>query len=160
MPVHRQITYTDELLADGTAHRRYSDGREEWRNRTPAGTVSWQDSQGNAGVDEPLGKALVKRTFRDGRVVYGREGGYGRTLWSGGVLTVNRSSFGGRVGIILAAVAGGALLTAMAMPPDVLTAEQEEELRRQAAGQQSSSDGGSDDSGWGDDSGDDSGDFG
>ncbi|MCX4094159.1 hypothetical protein [Nocardia sp. alder85J] len=160
MPAHRQVTYTDELLADGTVHRRYSDGREEWRSRTPVGQVAWQDNQGNSGTDEPLGRNLVKRRYRDGRVVYGREGGYGRTLWGGGMLTVNRSSFGGRVGIILAAVAGGALLTAMAMPPDVLTLEQEEELRRQAVARQSDSGDGSGDSGWGDDSGDDSGDFG
>ena len=152
MPVHRQITYTDELLSDDTLHRRYSDGHEEWRRRTPAGTVSWQDSHGNTGTDEPLGRRLVKRTYRDGRVVYGREGGYGRTMWGDGVLTTNRSSFGGRLGVILAAVAGGALLTGLAMPPDMLTAAQEEELRTpaldQSGGDSGWSGGGGGDGGW------------
>jgi hypothetical protein len=148
MPEHRQITYTDELLSDDTVHRRYADGHEEWRRRTPAGTVSWQDSHGNSGTDEPLGRRLVKRTYRDGRVVYGREGGYGRTLWGDGVLTANRTSFGGRLGAILAGMAGGALLTGMAMPPDMLTAAQEEELRTQALNQSSGDGGWSGDSGW------------
>ncbi|MBF6353849.1 hypothetical protein IU449_04675 [Nocardia higoensis] len=143
MPQHRQLEYVDELLADGTVHRRYADGREEWRTRGPADHVSWRDSDGRTGTDEPLGPRLVKRTHRTG-VLYGRECGYGRTLWSDGVLTVNRSSFGGRIGVVLAGIAGGALLGALVMPPSVLSPEEEEELRNQAA---RDSAGGSDSSG-------------
>jgi hypothetical protein len=164
MPVPRQVTYTDELLADGTVHRRYSDGRQEWRSRTREGAVTWRDDRGGTGTDEPLGRWLVKRSYRDGRVMYGREGGYGRTLWGDGVLTVNRSSFGGRIGAILAAVAGGALLGSLVVPPEALTAAQEAELRRQALVRSWRSPGSEDSSadvgGWGDDSSDDSGDFG
>ncbi|WP_306356088.1 MULTISPECIES: hypothetical protein [unclassified Nocardia] len=154
----RQTTYTDELLADATVHRRYSDGREEWRTRGPHGLVHWRDDRGDSGTDEPLGRSIVKRTHRDGRVRYGREGGYGRTRWSDGELTVNRSSFGGRVGALLAAVTGGALLGAVAVPPQTLTAPQEEELRRQAE-QSGSADFGGGDAGdygyWGGDADDD-----
>jgi hypothetical protein len=163
VPEHRQNTYTDELLADGTAHRRYADGRQEWRTRGPGHVVSWRDDRGLSGTDEPLGRALVKRTYRNGSFVYGREAGYGRTLWSDGVLTVNRSSFGGRLGGILAAVAGGALLSGLIMPPSALTAAEEEDLRRQAAAQSSGSSdsSGGDYGGWDDDAGDDGGgDFG
>jgi hypothetical protein len=142
MPNQRQVTYTDELLSDDTVHRTYSDDRQEWRRRTAAGTVEWQDHRGNAGTDEPLGRRLVKRTYRDGTVIYGRELGYGRTLWGDGVLTSNRSKFGGRLGIILAAVAGGALLGGLAMPPQSMTPAQEDELRTEALTQQSYSGGG------------------
>ncbi|WP_109525134.1 MULTISPECIES: hypothetical protein [Nocardia] len=161
MSVRRQVTYSDELLTDGTVHRRYSDGRQEWRSRGPGTTVSWRDDRGTSGIDEPLGRTMVKRVFSNGTVLYGRESGYGRTLWSDGLLTVNRSSFGGRLGAILAAVAGGALLGGLIMPPDFMSAAEEDELRRQAATQPSGSDGGSDDYGdWGDDSDDGGGDFG
>ncbi|MFI6364758.1 hypothetical protein ACIBG0_18620 [Nocardia sp. NPDC050630] len=161
MPEHRQITYTDELLADGSVHRRYADGRQEWRTRDAQGMVSWRDDRGNSGTDEGLGPKIVKRVYRNGSVLYGREAGFGRTLWGDGVLTVNRSSFGGRLGGILAAIAGGALLGALVMPPDALSAEEEEELRRHAAAQSSGSgDGGEDYGGWDDDGGDDGGDFG
>lgn len=161
MPEHRQITYTDELLADGSVHRRYADGRQEWRTRIAQGAVSWRDDRGNSGTDEALGPKIVKRMYHNGSVVYGREAGFGRTLWGDGVLTVNRSSFGGRLGGILAAVAGGALLGALVMPPSSLSQVEEEELRRQAAAQSSgSSDGGGDYGGWDDDGGDDGGDFG
>ncbi|WP_280484194.1 hypothetical protein [Nocardia farcinica] len=159
MPEYRQLAYTDELLADGTVHRRYADGRQEWRSRGPDGTVGWRDDRGHSGTDEPLGSKLVKRVHRGGTVVYGRESGYGRTLWSDGVLTVNRSSFGGRLGGILAAAAGGALLGALIMPPTSLTPEEEEELRAQAAqtgtggGDADGGDGGYDD--WDDGYGDD-----
>ncbi|MET8875334.1 hypothetical protein [Nocardia sp. NPDC004604] len=158
MSEHRQITYTDELLADGSVHRRYADGRQEWRTRDAQGVVSWRDDRGGAGTDEALGPKIVKRVYRNGSVVYGREAGFGRTLWGDGVLTVNRSSFGGRLG---ATVAAGALLGALVMPPISLTAEEEEELRRQAVAQSSgSSDGGGDYGGWDDDGRDDGGDFG
>lgn len=161
MPEHRQITYTDELLADGSVHRRYADGRQEWRTRDQRGVVSWRDDGGYSGTDEPLGTKLVKRTFGNGSVLYGREAGFGRTLWGDGRLTVNRSSFSGRLGGILAAVAGGALLGGLVMPPSFLSPAEEEELRRQAAAQSSgSSDSGGDYGGWDDDAGDDGGDFG
>ncbi|MGQ4601418.1 hypothetical protein [Nocardia sp. R6R-6] len=161
MPEHRQIAYTDELLADGSVHRRYTDGRQEWRTRDQQGVVSWRDDGGFSGTDEPLGTKLVKRTYGNGTVVYGREAGFGRTLWSDGRLTVNRSSFGGRLGGILAAVAGGALLTGLVMPPSSLTAMEEEELRRQATAQSSDYSGsGGEYGGWDGDVGDDGDDFG
>ncbi|WP_067687440.1 hypothetical protein [Nocardia jejuensis] len=157
----RHVNYGDELLADGTVHRRYSDGRQEWRTRGGDGLVHWRDERGYTGVDEPLGRHIVKRVYRNGRTVYGREGGFGRTLWSDGVLTVNRSSFGGRIGGILAAIAGGALLGGLISPPEFLTHAQEEELRTQAMSQSSSGSGGSSDyGGWDGDGGDDDGDFG
>ncbi|WP_424187163.1 hypothetical protein ACOBQX_04845 [Actinokineospora sp. G85] len=127
-----RVAYTDELLADGTVHRSYSDGRQEWRARSGP-VVSWRDNRGMAGTDEALGRRIIKRVRADGSTLYGRDGGYGRTLWSDGVLTVNQTSFGGRMGAVLGAVAGGALLTAVAMPPLAMSSEEEEELRRQAA---------------------------
>lgn len=133
MPPYRHLDYTDELLADGTVHRRYSDGRQEWRSRGPGGVVHWRDSQGRTGVDEPLGPRMVKRT-QPGSVLYGREAGYGRTLWGDGVLTVNRSSFGGRIGAVLATVAGGALLGALVLPPSLMSPDEEEALRSQGGG--------------------------
>jgi len=169
----REVTYTDELLADQTVHRRYSDGRQEWRSREPAGVVRWRDDQERTGTDEPLGKRIIKRTYGDGGVMYGRDVGYGRTLWRDGVVTVNRTSFGGRLGAILGAVGAGALLGAMVAPPDFLSDAEEEELRRQAMEQQAvsnSSGGGGGDGGgdggsyhqWGneDDDADGDGDFG
>jgi hypothetical protein len=151
----REITYRDELLADRTVHRRYSDGREEWRTRG-TGVVTWRDNRGAAGTDEPLGRRLIKRTYRDGGVVYARDVGYGRTLWRDGVLTVNRTSFGGRLGVILAAIAGGALLGgAMTLPPAELSAAEEEELRREAQAQSSGDGGGGGgDTSWDDDDND------
>lgn len=142
MTAPREVTYTDELLADHTVHRRYSDGRQEWRSREPTGVVHWRDDQERTGTDEPLGKRIIKRTHGDGTVRYGRDAGYGRTLWRDGVVTVNRTSFGGRLGTILGAVAGGALLGTMVAPPDHLTVAEEEELRRQAQEQHASSSGG------------------
>ncbi|MEU9746184.1 hypothetical protein ACIQRJ_18910 [Streptomyces niveus] len=168
-PQRREITYTDELLADRTVHRRYSDGRQEWRG-TGGGAggrvVTWRDDRGLVGTDELLGQRIVKRVYGDGRpAVYGREAGYGRTLWSDGVLTVNRTSFGGRLGTVLGAVTAGALVgAALTMPPTFLSPEEEEELRRQA--EASASGGGGDAGGdggygdWGDGSGDSDDDFG
>jgi hypothetical protein len=151
----REVTYTDELLADRTVHRRYSDGRQEWRSREPSGLVSWRDDRERAGTDEPLGGRIVKRTFADGTVVYGRDVGYGRTLWRGGVLTVNRSSFGGRFGAVLGAVAGAALLGSMVPPPDHLSAAEEDELRSQVDAHASSGGSGADGAGGYDDWDDD-----
>ncbi|MEV0774455.1 hypothetical protein ACIBLA_33925 [Streptomyces sp. NPDC050433] len=167
-PQRREITYTDELLADRTVHRRYSDTRQEWRS--PVGgasgrVVRWRDESGRSGTDELLGRRIVKRVYEDGRrTIYGREAGYGRTLWSDGVLTVNRTSFGGRLGTVLGAVAAGAVIGGLTMPPSSLSPEEEEELRRQAEASSSSGDGGgSGDAGygdWGDGSGDGDDDFG
>lgn len=155
----REIGYADELLADGTVHRRYSDGRQEWRTRAAGGTVQWRDDQGRSGVDEPLGDKLIKRSFSDGSVAYGREAGFGRTLWRDGTLTVNRSSFGGRLGGILAAVTGTAVLGGVALPPKSLTPQEEQDLRDQD--REDPGGGGSDDYGeWGGPGDDGGGDFG
>jgi hypothetical protein len=169
----KEITYTDELLADRTVHRRYSDGRQEWRRRGERGIVHWRDEHGGNGTDELLGQRIIKRIYPDGTVGYARDIGYGRTVWGGGeILMVNRTSFGGRLGTILAAVGAGALLGAVVAAPTFLTFEQEEALRQEALRAQQSSgssggDGGgdwddSDDSdGFGDgDDGGDGGDFG
>lgn len=143
----REIGYTDELLADGSVHRTYEDGRQEWRRRGPGGVVDWHDDRGGAGTDELLGDRIVKRLLADGTVTYGRDIGYGRTLWgSGDTVMINRTSFGGRMGAILV----GLGVTAAQLPPAHLTPEEEEELRQQA---QSSSASGGD--GGGDGGGDD-----
>lgn len=129
----RVITYKDEVLADGSLRRSFSDGHYEWRRRLPDGRVEWQDSQGYAGTDELLGNGIIKRTFTNGQVIYAREQGYGRTLWYGGrVLTVNQTSFGGRVGMILTSLGAGFLLGSLVLPPDYLSLEEEEMLRQQA----------------------------
>jgi hypothetical protein len=125
------LTYQDEVLADGSLRRSFSDGRHEWRRRLPDGRVEWQDSQGYAGVDELLGDGIIKRTFNNGQVIYAREQGYGRTLWQGGkVLTVNQTSFGGRAGMILASMGAGFLLGSLVPPPEFLSPEEEEMLRQ------------------------------
>lgn len=134
----RQFPYTDQLLADRTVHRRYDAGREEWRTRSPNGTVTWRDNGGGSGTDEPLAERLIKRTHADGSVMYGRDVGYGRTLWRDGAVTVNRSSFGGRIGMILASAFGGSLLGSLSWPPDAMTFAQEEALRQQFQQQQAS----------------------
>ncbi|RMB83919.1 hypothetical protein [Streptomyces shenzhenensis] len=137
----REIGYTDELLADRSVHRSYEDGRQEWRRRGPAGEVHWRDDQGGTGTDEPLGSRIVKRTHADGTVTYGRDIGYGRTLWGRGeTVMINRTSFGGRMGAVLVGLGvAGLAVTASQLPPLSLTPEEEEELRQQA---QSSSSGG------------------
>lgn len=138
----RIITYQDELLADNSVRRTFSDGHYEWRRRLPDGRIEWQDNQGYSGVDEVLSETIIKRSFSNGAVIYGREQGYGRTAWSGGgrVVTVNQSSFGGRVGMILAGVGAGMLLGSIVWPPDSLSAMEEEALREQM--RQASSSGG------------------
>lgn len=130
-----EITYVDELLADGSVHRRYSDGRQEWRTRGAAGVVNWRDDRGVQGTDEPLGRRMIKRTHGDGTVRYGRDIGFGRTVWGEGILAVNRSSFGGRIAAILATVGMGAALANVELPPQSLTPEEEEELRNEAQAQ-------------------------
>jgi hypothetical protein len=143
---YRDVTFTDELLSDGSVHRRFSDGREEWRWRGQGTLVHWRDSAGGSGTDELLGSRIIKRTFADGRVLYGRDQGYGRTAWGDQTLTVNRTSFGGRAGALLAAAGAGFALGAIVAPPLAMSALEEDELRRQA--QQSTSSGG--DGGGGD----------
>ncbi|MFD6529475.1 hypothetical protein [Streptomyces sp. NPDC060184] len=132
----REIGYSDELLADGSVHRSYQDGRQEWRRRDPsvAGLVRWYDNTGASGTDELLGDRIVKRVS-NGTVTYGRDLGYGRTVWGrGDSLTVNRTSFGGRMGLLLAGIGVTALVVTEAqLPPLSLSPEEEEELRRQAA---------------------------
>lgn len=128
---YRTVGYRDELLADRSVQRRYTDGRREWRRRVGR-AVEWRDDRGGSGIDEPLGDRLVKRRIQPDRVLYGRELGYGRTAWSDRVLTVNETSMGGRVGAILAGVGAAGLLPAIIDPPLVLSPEEEEALRQQA----------------------------
>ncbi|MFQ3631115.1 hypothetical protein [Roseiflexus sp.] len=140
------ITYQDELLADGSVHRVFSDGRHEWRRRLPDGRIEWRDNQGYAGIDELLGDGIIKRTFNRGQVVYAREQGYGRTLWHRGVvLTVNQTSFDGRISAILMGMGAGFLLGSLVPPPEYLSPDQEEMLRQKAMQQQTGTggDGGS-----------------
>ncbi|KJY31782.1 hypothetical protein [Streptomyces sp. NRRL S-495] len=157
----RHLGYRDELLADGQVHRRYEDGRSEWRRRGTDRQIHWHDSLGRSGTDEPLGRDLVKRRFADGTAEYGRDIGYGRTVWGGGLVTLNRSSFGGRLGVVVGAlgVAGVAAITAAQLPPLALSEVEEEELRQQARQQTSGGggDGGGSSSGSGDISADDDG---
>jgi hypothetical protein len=147
---YRSITYTDELQTDNSVRREYSTGRHEWRRQLPDGTVEWQDTDGNAGVDELLGDGVIKRTFSTGQVVYGREHGYGRTAWRGPsgeiFVTMNQSSFGGKVGAVLAGVGAGVLLGSLVPPPDYLSPEEEELLRQkqQQQPQRDSGDSGTD----------------
>jgi hypothetical protein len=146
---YRTVSYRDELLADRSVRRAYTDGRQEWRQRAGE-VVRWRDNTGATGFDEPVGDRIVKRTTDRGPVRYGRELGFGRTAWSDGVLTVNETSMGGRAGAIMAGIGAAGLLPAIVDPPDVLTPEEEAELRQQAAAQQQSSGGGDSDSGGSD----------
>jgi hypothetical protein len=160
---YRDVTFTDELLSDGSVHRRFSDGREEWRWRGQNRQVLWRDNTGATGADELLGARIIKRTFADGRVLYGRDQGYGRTAWGDRTLTVNRTSFGGRAGRLLAAAGVGFALGAIVAPPLAMSFAEEEELRRQAqqASQSSGDSGGGDDGdSWSDDGGGSDDDFG
>ena len=142
---YRDVTFTDELLSDGSVHRRFSDGREEWRWRGHGGLVHWRDNAGGSGTDEALGGRIIKRTFADGRVLYGRDQGYGRTAWGDRSLTVNRTSFGGRVGRLLAAAGAGFALGAIIAPPLALSRDRGGRAAAPAAqAQSSSSDGGGD----------------
>ncbi|WUI00720.1 hypothetical protein OHR68_02560 [Spirillospora sp. NBC_00431] len=131
MPSQRRTVYirfADETLSDGTVHRRYDDGRQEWRKRGRDRIVEWRDGEGVTGTDELLGRRIIKRQYNDGRPpIYGRELGYGRTVWGpDGHVTLNRSSFGGRIGAVLARLGRRPAASA----PSVLTPEQEAGLRR------------------------------
>jgi hypothetical protein len=152
----REIGYRDELLADGSVHRSYEDGRQEWRRRGNGNIVLWHDNRDALGTDELLGQRIIKRTYGTGTVIYGRDIGYGRTLWGQGeTVMVNRTSFGGRMGAVLTGLGvAGLAVTAAQLPPLSLAPEAEEALRRQQA-QGSSSGGG--DGGDGGGSGGDSG---
>lgn len=152
---YQTIEYSDELLADKTVCRRYSNGRIEWRKRLDENRAEWRDNQSNQGFDELLGDGIIKRTY-GGQTVYAREQGYGRTLWSNNLLTINKTSFGGKIGSILAAVGGAFLLGGLVAPPMMMAAEEEEMMRQKQLQQQSSSSSG--DGGGGD--WDDSSDFG
>lgn len=156
----QEIGYADELLADGTVHRRYEGGLEEWRSRTPGRphVVRWHDNRGASGTDELLGDRVIKRTLADGTATYARDIGYGRTVWPRGErVTVNRSSFGGRMGVLLAGLGVAALaITAAHLPPLSMTPEEEEALRRQQSASDGGGAGGGGDSGGTGDSGDDS----
>lgn len=151
----REIGYTDELLADGSVHRSYEDGRQEWRRRGTGSVVHWHDNQGAAGTDELLGQRIIKRVSADGRVTYGRDIGYGRTLWGRGeTVMVNRTSFGGRTGAVLAGLGVASLaITAAQLPPLHLTPAEEEALRQQQAAQAGASGGGGGGDGGGGDLG-------
>ncbi|WP_329035417.1 hypothetical protein OHT61_05120 [Streptomyces sp. NBC_00178] len=156
-----EIGYFDELLADGSVHRRYEDGRQEWRRREGSSRrlVHWHDSANASGTDELLGKHIVKRTLADGTVTYGKDIGYGRTLWGRGeTLMVNRTSFGGRAGALLTGLGVATLaITAAHLPPLSMTPEEEEALRQQSQSSSSGGDSGGDpgtgdwDAGWHDD---------
>ena len=163
---YQTIEYTDELLADKTVCRRYNNGRTEWRTRIDETKVDWRDNQSNFGVDELLGDGIIKRT-NNNQTIYAREQGYGRTLWSNNLLTVNRTSFGGKIGMILASVGGAFLLGSLIAPPLILGSGEEEALRQKQLQQQQSTADGSSSSGdsggdWDDsgDLGDSDGDFG
>ncbi len=148
-----EIGYADELLADGTVHRTYEDGLEEWRRRTTGRPhhVSWHDNRGASGTDELLGDRIIKRTLADGTTTYARDIGYGRTLWARGEkVLVNRSSFGGRMGVLLTGLGVATLaITAAQLPPLSMSPEQEEALRQQQAQANQSSGGGGDSGGGG-----------
>ncbi|MCX4966605.1 hypothetical protein OHA98_17510 [Streptomyces sp. NBC_00654] len=139
----QEIGYSDELLADGSVHRRYEDGREEWRHRERSHRhlVRWHDNRNASGTDELLGDRIIKRTLADGTVTYARDIGYGRTLWGRGeTVMVNRTSFGGRTGAMLAGLGvAGLAITAAQLPPLSMSPQEEEALRQQQAQSQSSS---------------------
>lgn len=146
MADYKIIYYSDELLADNTVSRLYSNNNREWRKKSDDGRIEWHDSNGARGADELFGDGIVKRAFGDRQqiVIYGREQGYGRTLWSNNILTVRRAASGKHAGEALAAVAGVALLYGLVAPPAALSAAEEEVLRQkrlqeqQAAGSNSS----------------------
>ncbi|MBX6389970.1 MAG: hypothetical protein IRZ08_13410 [Frankia sp.] len=157
MSSYQTIEFTDELLADGTVYRRYRDGRQEWRRRAGPYLVEWRDEHGLTGTDEQIGAAIIKRVYAGGKVRYGRDLGYGRTVWRQHpadptdppqaarpvlFLTVNRSAFGGRVGALLAEIGARALPGLLIAPPLIMTAVEEARLRRALEERLSRGDGG------------------
>ncbi len=128
----RRIGFRDELLTGGTVCRRYDDGLIEWRTRDESGSiVTWRDNRGATGTDEALGDRIVKRTTVGRQPIYGREQGFGRTLWSDGRLTVNETGLKAKFGKAAAFIGGGILLSAFAPPPHSMTAAEEQRLREQ-----------------------------
>jgi hypothetical protein len=127
---HREVTFTDELLSDGGVYRRFSDGVEEWRWRDPEGTVWWRDNRGRHGTDEPLNSGIIKRTYRDGHVLYGRDVGFGWTHWSDRSLTLNVTGLPRGTVTLLVRVGPRTLLGMLPAPPAFLDPTQEQELRR------------------------------
>lgn len=125
----REVSFTDEVLFDGAVYRRFSDGVEEWRWRDVEGAVWWRDNRDRHGTDEPLQGGLVKRTFRDGHVLYGRDIGFGWTHWSDRSLTLNATGLpSGRV-MLLVRIGPRALLGMLPDPPSFLDPAQERALR-------------------------------
>lgn len=132
---YQRIEFWDVRMTDGGAHRRYSDGREEWRWPRGPVLVDWRANDGTSGTDEQLARRYLKRTVRrDGgdEVRWGRDIGYGRTVWSDWTMTQNRTSFEGRLGALLA-VAAVVTLAPTVPPPGPFPPEVEEELRREQA---------------------------
>ena len=134
----RIITYKDELLTANSIRRVYEDGRMEWRHRLSDERVEWQDSLGNSGIDEMLADGIIKRTFVNGQVIYGREQGYGYTAWSNGnPITANVTRFGGHIGSILASIGASMILRRIVPPPLTLSIAEEEILLRAKAASRS-----------------------
>lgn len=129
---YRRIEFSDVRMADGGVHRQYSDGRHEWRWRDGPVLVRWRANDGSTGVDERLARRYVKRTVDGGGTRWGRDVGYGRTVWSDGTMTQNRTSFDGRLGALLAVASLITLAPAVA-PPVPPTADLEAALRREQA---------------------------
>jgi hypothetical protein len=128
-----EVTFTDEVMSGGGVCRRYSDGVEEWRWRDPDGTVWWRDNQQRHGTDEPLTGTLVKRTFLDGRVLFGRDLGFGFTIWSDGRRTLNVTNSPAGLAALLVRVGSQALLGVASAPPSSLSPTEEARLRSSPA---------------------------
>jgi hypothetical protein len=130
MSRHGETTYADEVMAGGGVCRRYSDGREEWRWRDPEGTVWWRDNRQEHGTDEPLRGGVVKRTHLDGRVLYGRDVGFGWTIWTDGRRTLNRTDAPAGLVALLLRVGAPALLGVVPPPPPWLSPPEQARRRR------------------------------
>ncbi|GAA0953433.1 hypothetical protein [Virgisporangium aurantiacum] len=130
MSRNAEVTFVDELLSGGGVFRRYSDGVKEWRWRDPDGVVWWRDNRQHHGTDEALRERLVKRSHLDGRVVYGRDIGFGWTAWNDGRRTLNVTGSPSGLAAMLVRVGSYALLSARRPPPLWLSPTEEERLRR------------------------------
>jgi hypothetical protein len=128
-----EVTFTDEVMSGGGVCRRYSDGVEEWRWRDPDGTVWWRDNRQRYGTDEPVGPVLIKRTHVDGHVLYGRDGGFGLTVWSDGRRTLNATDLSPVLLALLVAVGFRALGHIVPAPPPSLSPSDEQRLRERGA---------------------------
>jgi hypothetical protein len=130
MSGNAEVTFVDKILSGGGVFRQYSDGVEEWRWRDPDGLVWWRDNRQRHGADEPLRGGLVKRTFLDGHILYGRDVGFGWTAWNDGTRTLNVTGSPAGLAVLLAGVGSHALLSVLRPPPTSLTPTEEERLRR------------------------------